>query len=166
MSYKGTQIDSSMVIYDIDELKILSKQDRGGEGKYTSLTLELSSFTSTREILLIGRINKDIKIIKQTPELLPKKQWKPIDYLEDGCVVSTVNNEMYVYIKALHKFVGARSFFWLHNLDDNLSCGSEDSYKFSYSIKVIYNDTVNTLTYSEYNNTTNSIRWQRITSDN
>jgi len=151
---------TNISLHNITKLEILSETTRSEDiGKYDVMKLKFSELDKTSEITIFGKTGSTIEVVKEF-KALTSDLMKPIDYLEDGCIVVTVHNECYVYIEASKKFVGVAGFFWLHNLDDNLSCGRED--EFSYSLRMIYDSkTVKTLSYSEQNNTEESIRWQK-----
>ena len=136
---------TSISIHHILKLEMLKEARRHEAiGKYEVLNLILTDEDKRAiEITVFGANNKSIEV----KELSVERQ-NPIDYLEDGCVVATVNDNnsskyhyyYYVYIKALKIFIGLKDSFYLHDIADDLSS------ELGYSIKVVYKPgTVNSL---------------------
>ena len=115
---------TSISIHHIIRLEILKE----AIGRYEVLNLILTDEDKrVIEITVFGANNKSIEVKE-----LPVEQRKPIDYLEDGCVVATISNKYYVYIKALKTFISLEDSFYLHDIADDLSS------ELDYSIKIVY----------------------------
>lgn len=115
---------TSISIHHIIRLEILKE----AIGRYEVLNLILTDEDKrVIEITVFGANNKSIEVKE-----LPIERHNPIDYLEDGCVVATISNKYYVYIKALKTFIGLEDSFYLHDIADDLSS------ELDYSIKIVY----------------------------
>ena len=127
-------------------------------GRYNVLTLSLADVNNEAfNITVFGATNKHIEYTEKVKEL-PVEQQNPIDYLEDGCVVATVSNKYYIYIKALKTFIGLEDSFYLHNIADDLSS------ELDYSIKIVYKPgTVKALAPTETVSGKGIIAWARDT---
>lgn len=150
---------TSISIHHIIRLEILKEARRHEAiGRYEVLNLILTDEDKrVIEITVFGANNKSIEVKE-----LPIERHNPIDYLEDGCVVATISNKYYVYIKALKTFIGLEDSFYLRDIADDLECDASLVGELDYSIKVVYKPgTVKALAPTETFSSKGIIAWAR-----